>query len=238
MMGYVVPHIPLIQDLTKDPITAGSNIMVEFDAASQWYAASITIAAGWIKTGGRALYLVSSQPPNNVRSQFNRLGLKTGELEGDDKLRITDVYTATLGRASQERYAWESVNVADLRLRWAKSAKEPKYGPEWLRIADDHSVLARFNGEKAWVEAMISRHLPLGPTWKSTAIIGYIRGVHSDWLYNQLEAAYDGVIDIKLDQSGEETRNLVRIRNLRNVAFDSRWHRLKISENFEVMLEK
>jgi KaiC/GvpD/RAD55 family RecA-like ATPase len=52
-----------------------------------------------------------------------------------------------------------------------------------------------------------------------------------------LEAAVDGIIDFKLEEVGEETINLMRLRSMRNVGFDSRWHRLRVKENFEVTLE-
>ena len=68
--------------------------------------------------------------------------------------------------------------------------------------------------------------------------MGVIRGIHNDWVYRQLEDAADGVVDFKIDEVGEETRDVLRIRGMRNVAFDRRWHSLKIGENLEVSLEK
>jgi KaiC/GvpD/RAD55 family RecA-like ATPase len=53
-----------------------------------------------------------------------------------------------------------------------------------------------------------------------------------------LEDAADGVIDFKLEDVDEETRDAFRIRSMRNVAFDRRWHVLKIGENLEVSVEK
>ncbi len=68
--------------------------------------------------------------------------------------------------------------------------------------------------------------------------MGLVRGVHSDWVYKQLQLAADSVIDFKLDELSDPPRNLISVRNLRDVGFDGRWHPLKISENFEVTLEK
>jgi KaiC/GvpD/RAD55 family RecA-like ATPase len=53
-----------------------------------------------------------------------------------------------------------------------------------------------------------------------------------------LEAAVDCVVDLKLEEAGDETSNLIRVRNMRSVGFDSRWHRLKIGGNLEITLEK
>jgi len=185
--------------------------------------------------------VVASQPPGNVRAQLRQLKVDVEQVESSDRLRIVDVYTGTLGHASKEKYSWPSLKAADLSIRWAKYLKDPKHqvsGLNWLRIADDHSVLARFNGEKVWTEVIISRHLPIGPIQQTTGIVGYVKGVHGESLYKELEAAYDGVIDVKVDEGGDEVRNLIRIRKMRNVKFDSHWHPLTIKDNLEVTLER
>jgi KaiC/GvpD/RAD55 family RecA-like ATPase len=65
-----------------------------------------------------------------------------------------------------------------------------------------------------------------------------VKGVHSEWAYRQLEAAHDGVIDFRLDEAVDPPQNLIRLRSMRNIGFDGRWHILSISQNFEVTLDK
>ena len=77
-----MPHIPLIEDLTSGSVPPGSNLLVEFDPASQWYNAALTIAAGWLNSGGKLTYLLSSRAPDNIRSQLTRLGIDVQGLEG------------------------------------------------------------------------------------------------------------------------------------------------------------
>jgi len=58
--------------------------------------------------------------------------------------------------------------------------------------------------------------------------------------YRQLEGAVDGITDFKLETSemeGEEARSLMRIRLMKKVRFDGRWHPSKMNDNFEVTLE-
>ncbi len=73
---------------------------------------------------------------------------------------------------------------------------------------------------------------------KLTGVFGLMKGVYSEWVYSRLEAASDGIVDIKVEEFEGEVRNLLRIRTMRNLSFDSRWHVVKINENFEVTLEK
>jgi len=183
---------------------------------------------------------VHTRPPEKIREQFKRLGLEAEVLESNGKLRIWDWYTASLGQKSKEKHAVDSLKIADLSLMMAAMRDEWRSSPEpdFLRIWDTDSYLARFNDERTWVELELTRFVPSSSIMQSTGIGGVIRGVHSDWVYKHLEGAYDGVIDFRLDDEGEETKNMVRVRSMRNVGFDSRWHPLKVGENFEVTLEK
>ena len=232
-----MPRIPLIEDLTRGPVPSGSNILVEFDPASQWLNASLTIAAGWVKDGGSVSYIANSQSPDDIRSQLRRLGLAVEELERTDRLWITDLYSASIGQKSKERFAVESLKVADLSIFIAREAMDDLPAPEFLVIADNISIIDRFNAERNWVEMYLTRPIPMVKPRQLTQLIGIMGGIHSTWAYKQFEAAVDGIIDFKLDESGEETRDMMRIRNMRNANCDRRWHHLKIKENFEVTLE-
>jgi len=239
-------RISLIEGLLKAPLEPGKSILVEYDPTSAWYQASLSVAAEWLKEGGTVTYGVTSQPPENIRSHLKQMGVDVAKLEEADKLRVFDWYTATLGRKSNEKYAFYSLKAADLSVLHSKymMASEdavellrPTPSPDWLRILDDTSCLARFNEEKSWVEFLRTRLIPISSLWTSTGIGGVIKGVHSEWVYKSLEAAVDGVIDIKLDETSEEARSMMRIRSMRNVGFDSRWHPLRIDENSKVSLE-
>ena len=240
-------RISLIEDLLKGPLQPGKSILVEYDPTSAWYQVSISVAAEWLRRGGTVTYGVTSQPPDKIRSQLKQLGVDVVHLEANDKLRVFDWYTATLGRKSNEKYAFYSLKAADLSVLHSKymMASEdavelvrPSPSPEWLRILDDLSCLARFNEEKSWVEFVRTRLIPISSLWTSTGISGIIKGVHSEWAYKNLEAAVDGVIDIRLDETSEEARSMMRIRSMRNGGFDSHWYPLRIAETSEVLLEK
>jgi KaiC/GvpD/RAD55 family RecA-like ATPase len=212
--------------------------LVEYDAASQWYKATLTVAAGWLKENGRVTYGAGSQTPDDIRAQLSRLGLNVEDLEKQEKLQLQDWFTATLGLKSKEKLAPPSLKVADLSI-W--TAKEQMQGPpavDLLRIADNIPVLDRFNTEKSWIEYVLTRVIPSRRFRKTTAIRGVMRNIHSEWAYKQLEGAVDGIIDFKLDDTGDQLRNLIRIRNMRDVGFDGRWHALRMGENFEITLEK
>src|SRR5208337_4291328 len=103
-----------------------------------------------------------------------------------------------------------SLKVADLSIDWAQGEKDisglfEQPEPPVLRILDNVSCLARFNDEKAWVEFVITRLIPRAPKWNQVTIIGLMRGLHTDWVYKNLEGTVDGVIDFRLEEATEET---------------------------------
>lgn len=234
-----MPRIPLIEDLARSSLPPGSNLLVEFDAASHWYAAALNIAVGWLKSGGQVVYQVFTQPLTSIRQQFTRLGADPAAFEKNGKLELWDWYTCTLGQKSNEKNAVESLKVADISLMFAKflkSVSAPETPPpEVLSIADNYSSFARFNDEKVWVEFMLTRNIPMARRFGSS-IDAVVVGIHSEWLYKNLEAGYDAVIDFKLEEVGDTTRDLMRIRTMRVAGYDRKWHELMVTDNFEVTL--
>jgi archaellum biogenesis ATPase FlaH len=214
--------------------------MVEFDAASQWYNSCLTMAAGWTKTGGNVGFNGFNKSPEEVRTQLTRLGLRVDELEGNDRLRVYDWYTPTLGRKSREKYGIDSLKVADQSILFRLTEddlKNPEEAwPESLRIVDNFSALARFNDERPWVEFMLTRVYPIAPVKKSTLVFGIMKGVLSEWAVKQLEGAADGIIDFKLDESGGKIKDLMQIRTMRNVHFNREATELKVGQDFEIAL--
>jgi KaiC/GvpD/RAD55 family RecA-like ATPase len=143
-----------------------------------------------------------------------------------------------LGQNSNEKHPAPSLKVADLSINVSKQIKEAAdLLPKFLGICDDLSFMTRFNDERNWVEWMLTRNLP-GGRRMALSIDAVIKGVHSPSIYNQLEAAYDGIIDFKLEDIGGKTADLMRIRSMRNARFESNWHQLKVMENLMVGLEK
>jgi hypothetical protein len=243
----IVLRIPLIKDLTTDPLPSPINLLAEFDPTSQWYSACTSIAAGWLKQGGQVSYTVWSEPTDRVRASLRRLGCNVDELErrkdevGMEILRIFDNYSATLGRPSKDRLYETSLKIHDLSISTLRDGTgwAAPINPSRLRLADNYSVLARFNEEKPFVEYTLTRAFPMIHSVHNTFIGGIMKGVHSDWVYKQFEGAADGVVDFKLDETPQgETVQLMRIRSIRNCSFVKGWHRLKLTENSEVILEK
>ncbi len=233
-----MPKIPLIEDLTHGPISPGTSILVEFDPSSLWYNATFTIAAGWLKSDGRVSYFLLTRPPDEVRAKLRQRGLDVSAFESKEKLRIYDGYTLTQGKKSKEKYSLPSLKTSDLSILVGKDVMPLPPAPDSLWMGENYSVLGRFNDERSWVDLVLNRFVPTLRQRQITTIGTVMIGVHSEWTYKQFESAFDGIVDFKVEELGGELRTMMRIKAMHDVAFDSKWHPLKVEENFEVTLEK
>ena len=177
------------------------------------------------------------QPPDNIRSKIKQMGLDVEDLEKIERLQIWDWYTCQLGQKSREKYAHDSLKVADLSIQFSR-VEMHRSMPGVLHISDNTSTLARFNDERAYVEYVLTRIIPSNAMNQSINLRGLLKGVHNDWAYKQLEAAHAGIIDFTVEQVGGEWKNFITIRGMRDVGHDSRPHPLKVDENLQVTLEK
>ena len=203
-----------------------------------WFNASLNIAVGWMRTGGLIGYNVGAQPPEDLRSQLRRIEPNIDEYETNEKLKVWDLYSATLGRKSPEKYAIQSLKVVDLSVAYSRDRMRLPPTPGLIEIVDDLTVFARFNDEKNWVEWELTRDFAAYKMQKVTNILGLIKGVQSEWAYRRLEAASDGVIEFKVDETNDPPRQMMRIRSMRPVGFDGRWHQLNVDGNARIVLVK
>jgi KaiC/GvpD/RAD55 family RecA-like ATPase len=193
-------------------------------------------------------YHIAAQPREKVRAQLKRLGLDNVEqLEAPSQkptLALNDWYAASLGpNVPDDEFTMPSLKVDELSIVWSKGEKMAEEAGTFgsgslptLRLVDNVSTLARFNKDKSWVEFVLGRMIPRASKWKQVSIIGLMKETHNDWVYKTLEGVVDGIIDFKLEETASQTLDLMRIRTMRNVGFDRRWHELKISANSEVAL--
>jgi KaiC/GvpD/RAD55 family RecA-like ATPase len=248
----------MLARLVPDGIRPGTIFTVEFDPDSQWLALSTTIAAKYLQAGGRVGYGTATRPPESVRENLTNLGVDVLAAIKEYRLVIDDWYAATLtgGRIDAEPAKtsliepidggarMRSLKVADLSVEWLKGSKDgwqpgdlvETWPPGALTIAGSVSEMLRFNEEKPFLAWAISRGWPNERKAKRIHLTGTCRGAHTEWLYNWLEAAADGIIDVHVMERGDMAKSFLRIRSLKNQPSDSRWHEIEVKSNGEAEL--
>ncbi len=134
---------------------------------------------------------------------------------------------------------FRSLKVSDLSIQWLKVSKSARTDTEpvgTLGVVESCLALLRFNEEKPFVEWMESRVNPEERRMRRVTLQGFVRGVHSDWLYKRMEYAGDGVIEVKVMEHQDMPRNFLRVKSLKGQPHDSRWHEIDVKPSGEAIL--
>lgn len=245
-------NIPLLGRLIPDGIRPGTVLVAEFEPDSQWLAIATTITARSLDSHRHALYAVFTRPPELIKQDLSRLGVDVAVAQSSKRLIIDDWYSATLtgGRlggvealeSTEDGARIRSLKVADLSVQWSKGPRVPAWDTNktwpsgWLLLADSFSVLARFNEEKPILEWLETREIPATRNTGRIDLQGFVRGIHSDSFYRRLEAASDGIIDVRVMDSEGKARNFLRVRSLKGQPHETSWHEVEIKSNGEAVM--
>jgi class 3 adenylate cyclase len=243
--------VPLLNDLAPDGFFYGGHYFVEFDPDSLWYETSLTIAALALKQRMKTEYHVFQHPPSEAIEAFAKLGLDVKKLEDEGLLDIWDSYTDTLRYETEKKEKhggdenmWVSthekpLNVVKSAARWAQRAKDgySEQAKRWLHIDDNTAIFLQYNDEEVLIDAWRTGIIPYSMRAREAPhFLAFVKGIASKPFYTKYEALCDGIIDVKAQEEGDRIANYIRVRMLRGKTFDSRWHRLSLRNNGEVML--
>jgi len=232
---------PFLKELVPGGFEFGSNLLVEFDSDSVWYETSLTIAAHALRAGIKIDYHNFQHTPSDIRKAFDRRGLDVKKLEDNDMLWIVDSFTVQTGADTsqdQSEVTQVSVKLSDWSIALARDLKTgiSETMKRRLHIDDNTGTLLQYNEEKAIIDFWRTRYIPYSRARECVNIYSLLTNVASTSFYKQYESLSDGIIDFKSEERENELQHYVRIRSLRGRGCDSRWRKLRLSDNGEVTL--
>src|SRR5260370_27762208 len=251
-------HVPIFSDLVPEGFTHGANYLVEFEPSSLWYETSLTIAAHAMKDGLRTQYHTFMHIPGEVRQGLQKFHIDLKTLESEDRFRLIDSYTPITGlQIKPEQADLTQRHRADLTGRQRLPINDPAYlenytanivtlikegasetDKRWLHIDDNTSIFNRYFKEQDVLNIFHTRVFQLTRLLDLSVFHSVVAGVWTDSFYRQFEAQCDGVIDFKAEEDEGQLENFVRVRSIRGKSCDSRWRRLRLEGNGEVVLDK
>ncbi len=128
---------------------------------------------------------------------------------------------------SKEPLRFEPLKVGELSLQFLKMTREEKPIQPDIGFSDNGSIVLRYNDEKAFVEWYATRVIPRIKIHERISFSAFVAGVHSVSFYRSTEDLVDGVIDVKLDETGKASFTKLRIRSFKKAPFSGYWRRVK-----------
>jgi len=232
---------PFLKELVPSGFEYGANLLVEFDSDSVWYETSLMIAADAIRVGIKTDYHNFQHTPDDIKKALDRRGLDVKKLEDNDMLWIVDSYTVQTGfdtskdqsditHISVKLFGWSIGLAKDLKAGISEAMKRR------LHIDDNTGILLQYNEERAIIDFWRTRYIPYSRARECVVVHAILKGVASPSFYKQYESLCDGIIDFKSEERENEFQHYVRVRSLSGRGCDSRWRRLRLSDNGEVTL--
>jgi KaiC/GvpD/RAD55 family RecA-like ATPase len=215
-------------------LKAGKLILFLFDSDSHWPTLLVNIVAELLQKGTDVLYVVTSRRLNDIRDDLKRRGVDPTRYEEGEHLVLSDGYTLKTGRPSLEKYSLPSLNVADLSIISSKALDEWPMGS--VRIFENVSEIAEASDEKSF--------LKFYRTWTSRLVTngrfvldGFVRGIHSDSLYNSVMTNADGVFELRTEEFDGKLESVLRARSYKGGPVDTAKYVLRMDDSLRVTLE-
>lgn len=227
-------EMPVIGKLLRYPVRAGKVLLFLFDPDSQWPMLVLNMVAELLRKGTDVLYIVTSRRVSDVRYDLRKRGLDTDQYENDERLVLSDAFTLKTGRPSTEKYSFQSLNVADLSITSSKALDQ--WAPGSVRLFENVSEVAEASEEKSFLKfyrTWISRLVTNG----RIVIDGFVRGIHSESLYNSVMTTADAIFELRTEDMDGKLESVLRARSFKGGPIDTSKHILRVDQDLHVSLE-
>lgn len=220
-------RIPILADLIPAEVPYRTAFIIEYDPDSSYYQILESTVHDLLSTGQVVSFFDYTRFPDQVRQDLRALGSDIDAFEAQGRFHLYDGYSATLGTKSKEKFAFESLKVADLSLSLLKMTKDENPIKHDVGFSDNGSIGLRYNDEKVFLDFYATRVIPRIKLHDRISFSAFVSGVHSASFYKSMEDICDGVIDVKFDDSEGTPQTKLRMRAFKLGQFNGSWRRVK-----------
>jgi KaiC/GvpD/RAD55 family RecA-like ATPase len=177
--------------------------------------------------GEPCIYVTTSETPNEIETSMKAFGLDIEPYKEKETVCIVDGCSWKLGRSSSSVYAVDSQQnyLTALSIKIQKAQKNLK---KVRLIFDSASELFALSNQDAvlnFLQVLTARIRLDG----GKAIFTIASGAHDEHLMNLLRLIFDGILEMKMDDSGKELKRLLRIFSLKGAEHKTNWTPFEIT---------
>lgn len=177
--------------------------------------------------GESCVYVTTGETPDEIQTSMKKLGLDIEPYKEKKMVSIVDGCSWKLGIGPSDKYSIESQQ--DYLTAISIKIKRATQGLKNIRfILDSVSELTALSSQQAvlnFLQVQTARiRLDQGK-----AIFTIASGAHDDHFTNLLRVVFDGIIEMKIDESGKEIKRLLRIFSLKGATHKTTWTSFEIT---------
>jgi KaiC/GvpD/RAD55 family RecA-like ATPase len=208
-----------LNDIVGGKIPQPASLLVSGDAGSGKTLFCEQLAADWLGKDNPVIFMSYQNSPDQTRKSMSSLRIDAKSFENRAKLALVDCYSSPAKIKSAEKYLLE--NPFDLTALGIKLSQALKDLGEKAPLLIIDPISALFNKVPpsvvvGFLEDKASRIKGLG----GDAVFALGKGTASKEALGSIEAAADGIIDLSMIQDKKGLVRSLRVRKMRNQAFN------------------
>jgi KaiC/GvpD/RAD55 family RecA-like ATPase len=191
---------------------------------------------GTLQAGNPAVYAFTDKGTSRMMEEFAPLGVNVGGFVQSGSLKMVDLHSrlhdasesrAELGLSDWIRGRPSKMQTKNWILGFINQALEGTSSPNF--VFDSITTLSLRTSEKE-TEIFVQELLDRLRSLKALSIFVLTSGVHGETFAQLVRSQFDGVLEIKAEESEGGLRRSLRVASLQGVKHDSGWIEYDISE--------
>jgi len=180
--------------------------------------------------GETCLYVATSESPTAIEKSMKSFGFDTTSFKENDSFRIIDCYSWKVGGASSSKYV--VTNPGDLAALSMVIEKAMR-GLNKIRLAFDSitglTSVCDYNSTyfSKFLQVITAKIKDLN----GNSIFVVAPEAHDPQFISYLRQVFDGTLEMKEDESGEEIRRLLRVFSLKGASHKTHWTPFEITDH-------
>ena len=181
-----------------------------------------------LTAGEPCIYVSTSESPEEIEKSMKRFGFDVESYKDEKMFRIIDACSWKLGGASSSEYVVESqqnyLTAISIKIKQAKQGLN-----NYRLMLDSISELTALCSNES-VLNFLQIHTTRIRLEGGKAIYTVASGAHDLHFMNLLRLLFDGIVEMKIDDSGKEIKRLIRIFSLKGVKHRTSWMPFEITD--------
>jgi KaiC/GvpD/RAD55 family RecA-like ATPase len=181
-----------------------------------------------ILMGEPCIYVTTNETPEEIKTSMKTFGLDIEQYEKSGRIRIVDGCSWKLGRASSSDYAVDSQQnyLTAISIKIKKARQNLKNTRLVLDSVSELTALSDKGAVLKFLQVLTARIRLDG----GKAIFTIASGAHDEHFLNQVRLIFDGILEMRIDDSGKELKRLLRIFSLKGTRHKTTWTPFEITD--------